>query len=116
MSPVNDESVLAFMPDRKTAFIADGERMVYSDLVNGKWSKTVTAPFSSHWKDWDPALKPDGSRLIFVSNRPLENMPQDSAQKSNHLWYVDRLASGGWSAPRHFDSPVTWVARVRRTY
>jgi Tol biopolymer transport system component len=106
MSPVNDESVLAFLPDGKTAFIADGQRIVYANLVNGKWSKTATASFSGHWKDWDPALKPDGSRLIFVSNRPPTNMPPDSAQKSNHLWYVDRLTGGGWSAPRRFDPPV----------
>jgi len=106
MADTNNESVLAFMPDGKTAFIADGQTIVYSTLANGKWSKTTTAPFSGHWKDWDPAMKPDGSRLVFVSNRPLENMPQDSAQKNNHLWYVDHLSNGEWSAPHHFDAPV----------
>jgi len=106
MSPINDESVLTFMPDGRTVFIADGQTIVYSSQVNGKWTKTTTAPFSGHWKDWDPALKPDGSRLVFVSNRPLERMPQDSAQKDNHLWYVDHLPDGGWSAPQHFDAPV----------
>src|ERR1700759_1758634 len=70
MSTVNDESVLALMPDGKTAFIADGQRIVRSSFVDGKWSKTQTAAFSGQWKDWDPALKQDGSRLVFVSNRP----------------------------------------------
>jgi len=106
MAVTNNESVLAFMPDGKTVFIADGQTIVYSTLANGKWSKTTTAPFSGHWKDWDPAMKPDGSRLVFVSNRPLESMPQDSAQKNNHLWYADHLPNGQWSAPRHFDAPV----------
>jgi Tol biopolymer transport system component len=106
MSAINNESVLTFMPDGRKAFIADGQTIVYSSQVNGKWTKTNTAPFSGHWKDWDPALKPDGSRLVFVSNRPLESMPQDSAQKDNHLWYVDLLPGGVWSAPRHFDAPV----------
>ena len=106
MSASNNESVLALMPDGKMAFIADGQTIVYSSKVDGQWTKTSTASFSGHWKDWDPALKPDGSRLVFVSNRPLESMPQDSAQKSNHLWYADHLPSGGWAAPRHFDAPV----------
>jgi Tol biopolymer transport system component len=106
MSAVNNESVLTFMPDGKTVFIADGQTIVYSSLINGKWTKTIAAPFSGHWKDWDPALKPDGSRLVFVSNRPLEGMKQDSPQKDNHLWYVDHSPSGAWSTPRHFDGPV----------
>lgn len=106
MSGVNNESVLAFTPDSRCAFIADGQTLVYSKLVNGKWTKTLTLPFSGHWKDWDPALRSDGRRLIFVSNRPLDNMPQNSAQKSNHLWYADLLPTGEWSVPRHFDPPV----------
>jgi Tol biopolymer transport system component len=106
MSSINNESVLAFTPDAKTAYIADETTIVYSTMINGKWSKTFIAPFSGHWKDWDPALKPDGRRLIFVSNRPLENMPQDTPQKDNHLWYVNRLADGKWSTPKHFEAPV----------
>lgn len=106
MAPVNNESVLALTPDNKCAFIADGTTLVFSKLVDGKYTKTISLPFSGHWKDWDPALRPDGKRLVFVSNRPLENMPQDSTNKSNHLWYVDQLPTGEWSAPRHYDAPV----------
>jgi hypothetical protein len=102
----NDESVSTFMPDGKTVYIADGQTIVFSKKINGKWTKPTVAPFSEQWKDWDPALRPDGKRLIFVSNRPLDDMPQDKPQKSNHLWYVDHLSGDNWSKPEHIDAPV----------
>ncbi|HVS91234.1 MAG TPA: hypothetical protein VHE59_04320 [Mucilaginibacter sp.] len=101
-----DESVAAFAPDEKTVYIADGQTIVVSKKIKGKWTKPVTAPFSGQWKDWDPTMSPDGKRLIFVSTRPLEGMPQDKPQKSAHLWYVDKISGGSWSSPKHFDAPV----------
>lgn len=102
----NNESVATFMPDGKTVFFADGQTICFSKLDNGKWGKPATAPFSGHWKDWDPALRPDGKRLIFVSTRPLEGMPQDTPRKNAHLWYVDHLSGNQWSTPKHFEAPV----------
>jgi Tol biopolymer transport system component len=102
----NNESVATFMPDEKTVYLADGQTIVFSKKVDGKWTKPVTAPFSGQWKDWDPASSPDGKRLIFVSTRPLEGMPQDQPQKSAHLWYADKLTGDNWSDPKHFDAPV----------
>jgi Tol biopolymer transport system component len=102
----NDESAPAFTPDSKTVYFANGQTICLSKMVNGKWGKPVIAPFSGHWKDWDPTLRPDGNRLIFVSTRPLAGMPQDKAQKDAHLWYVDRISGDEWSAPQHFDAPV----------
>jgi Tol biopolymer transport system component len=102
----NNESVSTFMPDGKTVYMADGQTIVFSKKVGGKWIKPVTAPFSGQWKDWDPALSPNGKRLVFVSTRPLEGMPQDKVQKNAHLWYVDKLSGDSWSAPKHFDAPV----------
>lgn len=103
---LSNESVAAFMPNQKTVFIADGQTIVVSKKSGGKWGNPVTAPFSGQWKDWDPAMSPDGKRLIFVSTRPLEGMPQDKAQKNAHLWYVDHISGDNWSAPKHFDAPV----------
>lgn len=106
VTSTTDQSVTAFTPDEKTAYIANGQTIVVSKKVKGKWTKPVVTPFSGQWKDWDPAMSPDGKRLIFVSNRPLETMPQDKPQKDNHLWYVDKLSSDNWSNPKHFDEPV----------
>jgi len=103
---LSNESVAAFTPNQKTVFIADGQTIVISKMVKGKWTTPVTAPFSGQWKDWDPTMSPDGKRVIFVSSRPLEGMPQDKAQKSAHLWYADKLSGDSWSVPKHFEAPV----------
>lgn len=106
----SNQSVAAFLGDGKTAYLADGTTIYFTKKINGNWTKPVLAPFSGHWKDWDPTLRPDGKRLIFVSNRPADTArDQSKPQKSNHLWYVDRISGDRWTAPRHFDAPVNLV-------
>jgi Tol biopolymer transport system component len=51
-------------------------------------------------------MSPDGKRLIFVSNRPLEGADQTKPHKSHHLWYTDHLTGDDWTTPKHLDSPV----------
>jgi Tol biopolymer transport system component len=102
----NDQSVATFTPDGNTAYIAAGQTICFSKMVDGKWTKPTPAAFSGQWKDWDPALRPDGKRLVFVSTRPLDGMPQDKPQKNAHLWYVDHLSGDNWSKPKHLDAPV----------
>src|ERR1700743_1122433 len=106
VSVPNDQSSLSFTPDGKTVYLSDNNVIVVSKLVDGHWSRPKPISVSGHWKDWDATLSPDGKRLVFVSNRPLEDAPQDKPQKDNHLWESKQLSGENWSAPRHLDSPV----------
>lgn len=102
----NDESAPSFTPDGNSVYMSDHNTICFSKKLNGKWTKPVTIAISGKWKDWDATLSPDGKRMIFVSNRPLDGMPQDKPQPKAHLWYADALPNNGWTQPRHIDGPV----------
>ncbi|MDO3644849.1 hypothetical protein [Mucilaginibacter sp. L3T2-6] len=102
----NDESAPSFTPDGNGVYLTDHNAICFSKKINGKWIKPVIIAISGKWKDWDATLSPDGKRMIFVSNRPLEDMPQDRPQPKAHLWYADALPDNGWTQPRHIDAPV----------
>lgn len=93
---------------------------------NGKWSKPKVASFSGKWIDADPFFTPDGSRLFFLSRRPLV---RDAAQSESgyRIWYVDK-AKNGWGTPvalpahinnsdMHYVAPVSsgalYIAGIR---
>jgi hypothetical protein len=72
--------------------------ILVSRFGQGRWSEPAIAPFSGTWRDCDPALTPDGSRLYFASDRPHDGKPATDFD----LWYVDRVGAG-WSAARHLE-------------
>ncbi|MFL5574724.1 MAG: TolB family protein [Gemmatimonadaceae bacterium] len=115
--PANDLSP-AFTPDGRTVFFTRANAMqstiVVSRLSAGRWSTPEIAPFSGEWSDLEAAMAPDGSYLIFASNRPtapggkpLDAFYNGAAQpgKGGNLWRVDRTARG-WSAPRRLPDVV----------
>jgi Tol biopolymer transport system component len=72
---------------------------------NGKWSKPQVAPFAGRYGDLEPTFSPDGKKLFFVSNRPVEG----DKIKDYDIWYVDKTAKG-WGEPIHIDAPVNTSA------
>jgi Tol biopolymer transport system component len=108
--PAHD-SAPAFTPDDTTVYFTRGTPAASTILVShrdGKtWSAPVVAPFSGEWSDMEPAMAPDGSFLIFVSNRPAHTggaaidghwNGRDFPHDGGNLWRVDRKRDG-WSAP-----------------
>ena len=100
------EDCATFSPDGDTVFFdrgGSGIVILVSHKRNGTWSTPQIAPFSGRWGDHDPAMAPDGSFLIFTSNRPATESDDARDGKSTpgvsgNLWRVDRKGNG-WSAP-----------------
>src|SRR6185312_14964930 len=92
----------------------DSFTLMESHRVDGRWSTPRPAPFSGRWRDLDPAMAPDGSYLLFVSNRPAAQggQPIDAvhagkrrAGEGMNLWRVDRHGNG-WGAPMRLPDAV----------
>jgi Tol biopolymer transport system component len=100
---------VAFMPDQRTAYVcrANGNFSYYTiletRLVNGRWTEPRTAPFSGRWSDADPHISPDGSKLFFISNRPVNGT---EPTEEYDVWVVERETAGRWGEPRHLAAPV----------
>ncbi|HTI89056.1 MAG TPA: hypothetical protein VL727_00645 [Puia sp.] len=106
------EAAPAFTPDGKTVYYhcAGGAvqgTILVSHLVKSGWSKPEIAPWSGEWSDIEPAMSPDGSYLIFSSNRPAMagGKPLDGFWSSQayprsggNLWRVD-LKNGQFGEP-----------------
>ncbi|TCV94686.1 WD40 repeat protein [Luteibacter rhizovicinus] len=105
-----DDAAPAFTPDGRTVYFMrgtdDGSTLMESHL-DGRWSAPRTVSFSGHWRDLDPAMAPDGSFLLFVSNRPAEagGQPVDATGTGKrrpglgmNIWRVDRQQNG-WGTP-----------------
>jgi hypothetical protein len=66
-----------------------GTRIMVTRLVDGLWTEPVRAVFSTHPTDVDPAISPDGERLVFGSRRPRPGESED--REGFDLWFARRL-------------------------
>lgn len=100
-----------FTPDCRTVWYTVGNgvqsTIVTSHMTHGNWTAPTTAEFSGKWRDLEASMAPNGSYLIFASNRPAADTgaPLDGnwggkAQpgRGGNLWRVDRRGSG-WGKP-----------------
>jgi hypothetical protein len=93
----------AFLPDGKTVYFTNSTAgmgfwtIVSSRRIHGKWTGPQVAPFSGTFSDAGLAVTPDGTRLVFLSRRPI---PGNSGRPVPHTWYVARTAAG-WTKPRN---------------
>jgi len=111
-----DGQTLYFM---RSDFAEADDTIMVSQRHGNRWSAPQVATFSGQWHDSEPTLSPDGSRLYFVSNRPVHPgeapvMAEMSGQHfpGSNLWYVERQARGGWSVPVHVDGALNDGAMI----
>jgi Tol biopolymer transport system component len=97
------------MPDAKTVvFSRDGAIMV-STATGDQWSKPQLAPFSGVWMDTQPTFAPDGSYLIFASNRPVAE--GDTNHPTGNLWRVG-LQGTSWGTPVHLPPAINRTSSI----
>lgn len=84
--------------------------------ADGDWTRPRIAPFSGRWNDMEPAMAPDGSFLVFVSNRPdradgveIEGFYGGSKQKGGRLWCVTREGKS-WGEPTLLPASINTTA------
>lgn len=94
-----------FTPDGRTAYFtvstpAYGRLHVIMEtrLEDGGWSAPRVAPFSGRYGDADPLISTDGSRMFFISKRPLS--PGGQPRDDFDIFYVEREGAG-WGEPVH---------------
>ena len=105
------DSAPTFSPDGNTVYFgrstSEASFILVSHRFEAGWTTPEIAPFSGQWLDMEPAMAPDGSYLIFASNRPARDGegPVDGSVggkaqpgKGAHLWRVDRQGAG-WGDP-----------------
>jgi len=113
-----DAASPAFTPDGNTVYFMrgseNGATVMVSHRVQDHWSAPVPASFSGHWRDGDPTMAPDGSYLLFTSNRPAtaDGKPIDAVRNGKvltgqglNLWRVERQGDG-WSKPMRLPDTV----------
>lgn len=106
--------------ERDMAISPDGSEMFYTiqanqnalstiirlkKLSNNKWSSPEVATFSGKYSDLEPAYSPDGSKLYFSSNRPIEG----ANPKDYDIWYVEKT-NNSWSEPKNLGPPINTKA------
>jgi Tol biopolymer transport system component len=106
LSTPDDELNTAFTPDGRTVYFSKnlGDRVgviLVTHWSGGKWSAPEVAPFSGQFSDYDPFVSPDGARLYWISNRPVDGKEKDDYD----IWVVDKQGSG-WGPPRHLEAPI----------
>lgn len=101
------ESHIAFAPGDSTVYFLKCSpnftywTIVSSQLQDGIWSSPEVAPFSGRYRDGTPFITADGSRLYFISDRPVEGKQGQDLD----IWMVE-LTDSGRMEPRHLDAPV----------
>lgn len=112
------ESAPAFTPDGREVFFGRSSATVSfiltSERQGTRWSEPKIAAFSGVWNDMEPAMAPDGSYLVFVSNRPavaggepIDGMinARPQPRRGANLWRVQRTAAG-WGKPERLPDVV----------
>ncbi|MBU2500955.1 hypothetical protein KJ682_06480 [bacterium] len=106
--------------ERDVLFAPDGRRLWYglmdrgtvtvmtTHLTDSGWSEPVSAGFhpDPSFACFEPALSPDGTRMLFLSNQAAPGQTQGAGWANQNI-FVSEGDGTGWSTPRALPAPVT---------
>ncbi len=93
---------ICFDPTGKEVYFTRGGGFLKSEQKNGAWSAPEPVLFSEHYANLDPLISPDGSKLYFMSNRPITGVEK---REETDIWVMEK-SSDGWSEPRNLGQGV----------
>jgi Tol biopolymer transport system component len=99
-----------FAPDGNTMYFSKATMnwayitIFYSTKKGDQWSEPQPVPFSGVYRDTDPFVSKDGSRLYFCSDRPADGTPFKDYQYN--LFYVNLKGNKVVSEPAKLDLPL----------
>ena len=101
-----NERDAAFSPDGRSFYFTvlegQGGTIVRMEKSDNGWTAPEVASFSGTYSDVEPFVTPDGSKLYFSSNRPLDLA--DSTADYN-IWVCENL-DGQWTDPSPLGPPI----------
>lgn len=104
--PDRHEFGAVFSEDGKEFFFGvdnDGRAGIFfSKLENGVWPAPQSLLVHKVYSFNDPMLSPDGNRLYFISDMPMEGKGD---KKDYDIWYIERSGSH-WSDPVNIGEPI----------
>ncbi len=107
-----NQFAFSFTPDAQSIYLTKREvqadkslkvDLLRSDWKNKRWTSPVEVKFNSPFKDADSFISPGGSKLFFMSQRPI---PGTEAKNDYDIWYVEKNKKGIWGKPQHLGSHI----------
>jgi Tol biopolymer transport system component len=98
------------------AFSANGKEFFFNAQLDGSWTIIATREEAGRWTrptpisftagftDRDFTISPDGNRIFFGSNRPVNS--GDGPTESLDIYVTERSAGDAWSKPVNVGHPV----------
>jgi len=109
VSTSDDEFGGSFTPDGDTVYFSKSAPhsyryvMMESHRVGGRWSTPTVLPFSGRYTDSDPTLSPDGTKMFWSSDRPVQ---AGTVKHDYDIWMVERTSGGAWGEPTRLPAPI----------
>ncbi|HTE46881.1 MAG TPA: hypothetical protein VK636_16660 [Gemmatimonadaceae bacterium] len=112
ISTSDDEFGGSLTPDGDTIYFTKSAPHSYrytimrSYRAHGQWTAPTVPSFSGRYTDSDPTLSPDGTKMLWTSDRPVDG----SIKHDYDIWMVERTPAGPWGTPQRLPEPINSAA------